>query len=594
MAGFTYASVSGKFDLPVYIQTWKRSPTVITNPEKLVLSEKQSFLGIVKGSGYPLEVMAADDFVILLEGVIYDPKPEFIKVKLEGLARQFIAGTDIRTGVIEFVKNADGEFIIAIMDIASGDILTFNDTLGRLSLYYGSGSTGVAISRELRHAALFSGCETPELEAVAEILATGFPIDGKTFFRGISSLSGGRLLIVKDGTLTEVHTIPLDFEQKIPFRNRKTAARDLVDLFLQVTKRRVDYWKSKGNRILCDLSGGFDSRAMLGALSHFTKDVDYITFEYVRDESFVANAAFSALDSPGRFQKLSLDNSPRLEGLENLILATDGLVNYYTTSICYQDVAGLQEMAGSSARRFGGLVGEIIRRPYRDIKNAFISGVERPLYSALGAFKAAKLVGLDPNLYIAKLNQIWGSSIRFDPETATKRFYNQFCTRYVGHAGGERERAQLWPVHPLWAPEFVQTIMEKVPLAWADFAFFADFLKHIDARLVSVPMYGIKYSPKSNLAMRFLSLENAVKNHWTLPRSKVMKPLLSRVLSLKDGFSSADTIMGAYENGRDTGLWANGFDLSHITSDFSLSPSVRRRALTLGIFFSSFNKWRKG
>ena len=82
---------------------------------------------------------------------------------------------------------------------------------------------------------------------------------------------------------------------------------------------------------------------MLGGLSKTTKNVDYFTFEYVWDESPWAQGIFQKMGSPGRYHKCSFKNVMDETEISHLVYMTDGMVNYDTTSVSYNDLAYIKK-----------------------------------------------------------------------------------------------------------------------------------------------------------------------------------------------------------------------------------------------------------
>ena len=143
-------------------------------------------------------------------------------------------------------------------------------------------------------------------------------------------------------------------------------------------KNRVETLVSNEYKLIADLSGGFDSRIVFGALAKQAKNVDYFTFEYIQDESIIAQDLFEKLNSPGTYSKLKFKNELDDSKLSEVVFKTDGLANYYTSYVCYNDLNYLYNyIPKEKTARFGGLGGEFFRHPFQLFINDVFYGVEK-------------------------------------------------------------------------------------------------------------------------------------------------------------------------------------------------------------------------
>jgi asparagine synthase (glutamine-hydrolysing) len=464
----------------------------------------RAVVGINTHGSYPYSVFQDEDFLALLDGIIYNRTEDEVLQDLQSVGRLMRRGQDFAEKIRRVVSEADGEFVACVLDKKTNQTLVFNDCLGRLSLYHSRHSRGIVLSRDLRVSLPFHRTLVPDRKTVAEVFMFGFPLGTRTAFEGISCLDPGYgLHCAPSGDEYRLfETLPLTFDIRDRFRNRPESIEFLVETFRESVRRRVGTLGARGFAALADLSGGFDTRAVMAGLSQWTQDVLYCTFGYVRDESAVAEELFETLGRPGRYVRLPAAASYDYPSAEDLLFRTDGLVNYYTTLVCHSDLFAMRAVAPPRVARFNGLAGEFIRHPYRNLSFPPSKVADALLYSAAPTDEIGRALGMSSkecrSVPQVDLDQYPESTRR----SRLRRLYYFYYGRYVGHAGGERERGTFWCVSPMWSPDFARAVFTRVPLEWVGFPYFTEFMKALDPRLLSVPLYGSSTVLSSPLSVR--------------------------------------------------------------------------------------------
>jgi len=588
MAGTTFAQLRDYLKEDMLI-AWERNASPYDDTKcNREISLRNIFCGTACPPGYPLW-SSHEKGIIIFEGVCYGVDRESVYAQLGEIRDAFFSGANLKHTLRNFMDSHDGEYAVSIIQPDGLRGLFFNDPMGRLSLYWGEGSLGVSVSRELRHAAFFSGNLNIDRIALTDTMLIGFPLNERTLFKNIKLMPPGHTLTVSPEGVELNAILPLDFSIRDQYRTRSQALEDLSATFLKATRLRLETANCENRRILCDLSGGFDSRVMLGAIPRFFRNVDYITFQYVQDESIEGKAAFEAVGSPGTYRKLKLNNCLKKEGLSRLLLQTDGLVNYYTTGICFNDLDQMRSMFGPESWRFGGLGGEFIRHPYINWSGSIIAGAKNPIYAATSLANVTSLTRLDEKAYVNIIRSEWPATDRFEKQTALRKYYYNYYMRYVGHAGGERERGQLWPVHPLWAREYVTRVFTRVPLEWTGFNFFARFIKLVDPRLITVPIYGKGQILDNPFALNFVQTKYNLKQNSTILRNSLFRTLyrsFSQVNSNLDEYFSdfSNQISELQEK-----VFRSREALFKIDG-ISITLPLQRRMISLLMFFDEFEQ----
>jgi hypothetical protein len=177
-------------------------------------------------------------------------------------------------------------------------------------------------------------------------------------------------------------------------------------------------------------------------------------------------------------------------------------VNYYTTLVCHTDVQKMKAAAPGKVARFTGLGGEFIRHPFKNLSLFPSREADVLLYSGVPARDVERAIGLPRGECRRFLRQDLAGYPETSRSDKIRRLYYFYYGRYVGHAGGERERGTFWCVSPLWSASFARTVFSKVPLKWIGFEYFTEFMKELDARLAAVPLYGSAIDFASPVSVR--------------------------------------------------------------------------------------------
>jgi hypothetical protein len=176
-----------------------------------------------------------------------DLPPDDNAALLAGLAAK---GANVLDGL-------DGGFALAWHD---GETLTaVPDAFGRLRLYAAEAPEGVYIGTSPVALARAARCPDPDPVAAWELLATGVIYEDRSPFARVRRLVGGRRYRFRGGRPAGIDAAPL-----LPPRARGAAATG-ADL-AEACRAAIREWLPGGARPLPDLTGGLDSRLVLGFL----------------------------------------------------------------------------------------------------------------------------------------------------------------------------------------------------------------------------------------------------------------------------------------------------------------------------------------
>jgi len=164
---------------------------------------------------------------------------------------------DADTIGVEGLADLDGGYAVAIRD---GESLTVQpDHLGRLHVYWAKTPNGVLVSTSSLALARATSPE-PDLDSVREMLMSGNLFGDRTLFRSVRRMLGGRRYRFHGGRLDRVEALP-----PVPPAG-PLGAGDGVDGLLEACRQACTDALRHSKHPLADLTGGLDSRIVLGLL----------------------------------------------------------------------------------------------------------------------------------------------------------------------------------------------------------------------------------------------------------------------------------------------------------------------------------------
>ena len=466
---------------------------------KEIYSSNHIDVSYVGYDGYPLCHWNYSDNQVIIEGIIYNINDDELKEKINTI----IDGKFNRELIEDFIKIADGDFIAYFINEKKKEVIVFNDILGGLPLFYSSAEDNTLfVSRQFGLIANNLNEKSWNKDNIAEYLSFGYNLRQRTFSNSIFKFEPASLLHATFDKRINIKYSQVyieDFALKDKYKNEDEAAADLARLLVESCHNRLNYAKSHGYKIVNTMSGGFDSRTIMGAIEKDTNDYINLTYEYIQDESKTAQDILSAMHSQSEYVKLSFKNMQDLYDTR-LTYNTDGRINSFTNSICYHDMLSVREYFGvQKILYFGGFGGEFIRHPrFKTLLPISLIGCTyNPTY-----FLTSNICNTNVN----NLKTIFSNSFNncWKKESIYKDFYNEYYQNLVRCSGEDRTRMFYFTVQPMMGKDFIMAIRHKVPLNWVGFFFYKKFLMEIDKRLLSVNIFGEKegFLNDSNLKKR--------------------------------------------------------------------------------------------
>jgi asparagine synthase (glutamine-hydrolysing) len=252
----------------------------------------------------------------------------------------------------DFVHHVNGTFAVAIWNAKERTLLLVSDVLGSYPLYYAHVQGRVVFGAGARAAALAPGLpRAADTAAIAELVAFEHVYANKTLFAGVSVVAPGTILRFHDGSLTA--TKYEDFQHPEYYAMHPESY--YIEQWTEHMRRAVNRQARGPVPLGVLLTGGLDSRAILGMLSESGYPIKTLTFgDPGCDDEASAREMARALNLPHKFFPLAPDFLVHLGAKAARI--TDGL----KSSVHCNMIGPLTEIAQEANVLYKGFLGGTI------------------------------------------------------------------------------------------------------------------------------------------------------------------------------------------------------------------------------------------
>ena len=206
---------------------------------------------------------------------------------------------------IQVVKNLNGSFALALWDFRSNTLTLANDRFGLRPLYYYCRDDLFLFASEMK-AILTCLATKPklDLQSLAQFLGLGAVLEDRTLFDQIKTLPPACILTFHEGALRKESYWTLDLEYKSGTKQTRGQIEVASHLLEQAVHRQLDDDLPK----VLSLSGGLDSRTILGAAASLGHRVPTFTFGTQGcSDQILAKKIAEAVGMENRFFQLSPD-----------------------------------------------------------------------------------------------------------------------------------------------------------------------------------------------------------------------------------------------------------------------------------------------
>ena len=479
--------------------------------QSVFIDETNFFLGATKHPSYPLTLFDDDNFLISLDGVIYDYAGQSLKNQLLELARIVSANSrDVENYLNSWVTETDGEFLLLIRDKAANTVFILNDLLGLLPCYYIYEKDRFIISRDLSFITKLMNEIRFDRYALAMHLMFNCTFSSRSFIKNVHRLPQASLIAINQDS--KPFTIKTTYQhnsedEEYANRNADDNIDALVELFDQACRKRIDH--SEGTNIVLGLSGGRDSRAVCLGLIRGKANFDTFThyFRNNRNPEADLNIAREVAHGFGvKWHKIEID-APKGADLLELLKVKNGLNNlglaYMATFLNIICRSFDEPVTYATGDHFAPIKYCL---PTKNLKNTSDLANYIINYRGMMALaQASKMV----NLKLKDIIDQFIVDLDTLPEKDCNRKFIQFIrSRYFKYLseGMDRNRCYGWLMTPLTAPPFAFYSLRCSQTQKRGGRLYDGFLKRLsdktmDFRLADTNAYpeSIKMSFKSQL-----------------------------------------------------------------------------------------------
>ncbi|MFQ6002276.1 MAG: asparagine synthetase B family protein, partial [Candidatus Zixiibacteriota bacterium] len=236
-------------------------------------------LGIIHP--YPQPVFNEDrSLCLVMSGEIYHYRDDFVQSIIKDHGTESDNHPKLILHLLEkketqIIRSLNGSFVLALWDFKRNLLTIVNDRYGLRPLYYFWQDHLLIFASEMK-SILTSPQVKKEIDnqALAEFFSFNFILGEKTLFKHIKVLNPASILTFQGGALNITRYWEPVLRNNAHGFNQKEAIGKAHYLLLQAVKRQMEDKKSKG----CYLSGGLDSRTILGAVSQLGFKIPTFTF----------------------------------------------------------------------------------------------------------------------------------------------------------------------------------------------------------------------------------------------------------------------------------------------------------------------------
>jgi asparagine synthase (glutamine-hydrolysing) len=471
------------------------------------ISKKEKMIILFKdGINYPYEVIERAGYIVLVEGKIYGIDPSTDKLFLENIEILFSESKNNiaqkTQASLDFIHSLDGEFVVYIVDKKGEQILVLNDYLGRLPLYLFN-QKRLVLSRDL---ALMDKLTTGLVfneAAVYQYMRLGFPLGYRTLFYDTERLAPSSFIhISNENIVIKTNKLSLsDVENTFPIN--ENPAEWLYDEFRSSVNRRLE----TKDKVILSLSGGLDSRVILGMAEKEKSHLDLASFEYnnpIIQNDILAVKQFAKMYERTPFIQKINEWSP--EFFDELTLVKSGM-NYLGMSFILHFLRKLSIDYQLMITGDGGDKTLPYLFPLHSAKNF------DKLILKQNQFSKAKI---NEDYFSFKIKAFEDEIIQYlqdIPEKRNELKYKHFLLFERGrnwlYEGEDRNRSYIWSTSPFYSPQFFKLAHSIPEKEKEKFKLFREFTRLIDSRLNDIPNanWGFPLTDEKKLARMILKLK---------------------------------------------------------------------------------------
>lgn len=305
------------------------------------------------GTGGGIEIDAASGSWVVRAGTALHDR-DLLSIFLQG-------------GADALARSVEGAFVIVAGDGRTGAIFAITDPVGSRHAFVRMASGVVALSAS---SLVLAGVApvTPDPIAVQEQIRTATIYEDRTLYREVRRLAPASIHAIADGRITSrrywnIGDVPRD-------RLGGARAADALAESLAAVVRRVARSHPK---IVCDLTGGYDSRAVLAGCLHAGVDVETtVSGTPGSDDTRIARAIADSVGIPLRYVAQKIPSS--MEEMDGALAFTDGeydLLEYARILSVHRELSRTYDIS------LNGTAGELGRGKHWGFAGSSVGAIEK-------------------------------------------------------------------------------------------------------------------------------------------------------------------------------------------------------------------------
>lgn len=498
------------------------------------------------GNHYPYEIIDTEQFIAIVEGKIYDlidyNDQTFRNHLLKTYKSEYIDES------LNYFQGLDGEFIIYILDKKGKKHTVINDYLGRLPAYVYHG-TQFILSRDIFVLDKVTTGLMFDEQSVYQFIRLGFPLGKQTLFQDIERFPPSAILSVNEEQI-KIDSFPLNLSELKDSYTDSKPEEALYEIFADAIRNRI----KKEKKVVLSLSGGLDSRVIMGEIVKNNYHVDYATFNYenaiIENDVRVVKQLAKLYDKTPQYIELK-EWAP--EFFDELASVKGGM-NYVGMSFIIEFLKQLGTTHNLMLTGDGGDKTLPCLFPDKSIKNNKLAKHILKSNRNIKAIHADDFVTFDVAAYEKELQNY----LKTMPGENTKMKYKSFLVferaKNWLFEGEDRNRNYIWSTSPFYHPAFFKLAHSIPEKAKKDFSLFRKFINLVDPELNKLDNanWGIPLGDEKKL--KRMLFKQKIKSHIPFrikrfsQQSELHEQLVWEVSSLLNKGFGGQVLMNAHPN----------------------------------------------
>lgn len=253
------------------------------------------------------------EFIILLDGFIY---------KIAGSAVTSLADAGEKIVEIclsdpERLTEIEGNYSLSIYDVANKNLYLFNDMIAPRRMYYYNSGDHFIFASEIKGITRILNSTDMDWSGIADFLNYGYLLGDKTYFKDIKSVPSAS--VIHYGGKPKKLSVKKYWKPQ--YTSEQGTIEDFADEGNRLLTQSLNEKLSNGDHVINPISGGLDSRIILGTLTHLEKDLSVKPVTYGQRFSYEFRNAKRVCRSLG------------LDGHELVTIKPDDLLEKYNQAV---------------------------------------------------------------------------------------------------------------------------------------------------------------------------------------------------------------------------------------------------------------------